>query len=146
MMEVRMKVISVAELVALADRDSRRGDFRVEHDTSPVRVRGEALGNVIWQGRQWAVTDYGLEARDGTYSIDRRRLRQDLPAWSWPQQMGEKDWVDIEDFTTAWLVGLSVHGIQVSKVDVESAVRHTARKKTNENNAASLPHLLPHCE
>jgi hypothetical protein len=33
---------------------------------TPVRVRGDALTQIWWQGKQWAVTQYGIECRDGT--------------------------------------------------------------------------------
>ena len=38
-------------------------------DNTPVPIRGDALPPLLWRGRQWAVTDYGIEALDGTYSL-----------------------------------------------------------------------------
>ena len=79
----------------------------------PVQCRGEALHAVLWRGRQWAVTIYGLEARDGCYAIAADRVAE---VWSpngepaWPLHMSEKIWVDVPDFVTAWLVALSLHG------------------------------------
>jgi hypothetical protein len=40
--------------------------------------RCEPLSEVWWQGRQWAVTAYGLEQRDGTYTIKADRLVEHL--------------------------------------------------------------------
>src|SRR3954452_11966917 len=43
--------------------------------TNPVAIRGKPLRRpLLWQGRRWAVTAYGVEARDGTYFIDKARL------------------------------------------------------------------------
>lgn len=71
--------------------------------TDEIKVRGEELHPVLWQGRQWAVTEYGIEARDGTYAISARRLHEDeRRGWSWHQQMEEKEWVDLADFDTAF--------------------------------------------
>jgi hypothetical protein len=46
----------------------------IVYDKSPVAVRAEPLSEVWWQGRQWAVTAYGIERRDGAYVIEARRL------------------------------------------------------------------------
>jgi hypothetical protein len=40
-----------------------------------VHCRGEGLSQPIyWQGRQWAVTPFGIECRDGTYAIEKERI------------------------------------------------------------------------
>jgi hypothetical protein len=62
-----------------------------------------------WIGRQWAVTAYGLEARDGTYALAADRLLEDLPDYSKILHMAGKEWVDLEDFVTAFLVALTLH-------------------------------------
>jgi hypothetical protein len=36
--------------------------------------------------------------------------------------MGEKNWVDTEDFATAWLVALAMHGVKASGKVVRAAV------------------------
>jgi hypothetical protein len=71
-----------------------------------VTMRGDRLGNIWWRGAQWAVTEDGIERLDGGYVIEKTRL-QELP---WPLHMAGKVWVDIEEFATAWLVGLMLHG------------------------------------
>jgi hypothetical protein len=50
----------------------------VVYATNEVANRCEPLSEVWWQGRQWAVTSYGLECRDGTYFIDAPRIGKDL--------------------------------------------------------------------
>jgi hypothetical protein len=63
---------------------------------------GEALSEPIhWEGSQWAVTDYGVECRDGTYPIEKRALWMSEPEHSWEEHMSEKDWVDLLDFKRA---------------------------------------------
>jgi hypothetical protein len=101
------------------------------HDRSTVELCGDALGEIWWQGRQWAVTDYGLECRDGCYPIEKERLAEDLErGWSWPQQMGEKTWVDLGDFITAWCAALVLHGIDAGPSD---AIREAIRLAIKRN-------------
>jgi hypothetical protein len=80
-----------------------------------VPHRGEALHKIYWQGRQWAVTAYGIERRDGTYAIEAQRLSESIDSkitWLW--HMAQKDDVDLEDFRTAFLVACSIFKISVS--------------------------------
>lgn len=89
----------------------------VVHDPTPVHVRGEELDEIWWQGRQWAVTRYGIECRDGSYAIPRRLLWQP----DWEPHLAEKGWVDIPDFRTAYLVACALHGV---RVDDPRAAKH----------------------
>jgi hypothetical protein len=77
-----------------------------------VRVRGERLHRIHWQGRQWAVTGYGLEKRDGTYAIAKDRLWnsdfEDNHA-GWVRHMGLKIWIDLADFAEALRVARQIH-------------------------------------
>jgi hypothetical protein len=66
-----------------------------------VENRGERLHKIIWQGRQWAATKYGVECRDGSYAIERARLWEEDESYSWVRHMAEKDWVDLKDFAEA---------------------------------------------
>jgi hypothetical protein len=43
-------------------------------DKNYTRLRGQRLSPILWQGGQWAVTAYGIEARDGSYTISKDRL------------------------------------------------------------------------
>ena len=82
----------------------------IEVDTTPVRVLGEEVSPIFWRGRQWAVTEYGIEALDGRYPIEAASLRDGMGEWSWIRQMGAKNWVDMPDFATAFAVALVLHG------------------------------------
>jgi hypothetical protein len=85
-------------------RIERVREFPVIYDPTDVHVRGEALSEpVLWVGRQWAVTAYGVEARDGTYVIESERLNEGGVGGNFPWEchMAAKDWVDVEDFRTA---------------------------------------------
>ncbi len=93
----------------------RRGVERIEIDTEPVRVRGEALDEVWWRGKQWAVTAYGIERLDGTYVVEASEL-SGKPDYLFPMHMATKIWVDVDEFTTAWMVAILLHG-QASAVD-----------------------------
>jgi hypothetical protein len=75
-----------------------------------VELRSEPLDEIWWQGRQWAVTSYGLECRDGTYAIEAHRLwERGCGDWPWPMQISGKGWEDIHDFCTAFIIALSLH-------------------------------------
>jgi hypothetical protein len=77
------------------------------------RVRGESLSEpVVWQGRQWAVTTYGLEKRDGTYQIEANRLWENEENGGWFYQIGLKNWVDVEDFIQAFTLARAHHRSQ----------------------------------
>jgi hypothetical protein len=77
---------------------------------SHVRIRGERLSKpILWQGRQWAVTGYGVEARDGCYAIKRSDLWDNDLRHGWIMHMTEKLWVDLADFTEALRVARRHH-------------------------------------
>lgn len=84
-----------------------------------VRVRGEALHPILWQGEQWAVTEYGIECRNGTYAIAAHRLleiRWGTTQYDWPLHMREKPWVDMADFQRAFAAGcLLHHGVPITQ-------------------------------
>lgn len=83
----------------------------IEHDTTAVVIRGEDLGTILWRGRQWAVTDRGLEKLDGTHFLPKNALADDLSEWSMIRHMGEKtEWLDLEDFVTAFMVAIVLWG------------------------------------
>lgn len=81
------------------------------YDKNSIRQKGDEIGEIIWQGRQWAVTKDGLEARDGGYFIAADRLTETFDSGepSWLMHMGEKTWLDHDDFATAFFVALGVH-------------------------------------
>jgi hypothetical protein len=87
----------------------------IAYDKSEVRNRGEGLSEIWWQGRQWAVTSYGLESRNGRYVIERDRLLQDADTYGWVAHVGKKSWVDTDDFATAYLVAVAMHGERLTK-------------------------------
>lgn len=106
-----------------------RGNAPVVSDTLPVKCRGEDLHPVWWQGRQWSVTAYGIEARDGTYTIAADRLDEGADEHAdlgWPAHICEKDWVDTEDFCTAWLVALAMHGTTLKPGTIRAVLGRAA--------------------
>jgi len=76
-----------------------------------VRVRGEPLHPILWQGKQWAVTDYGLECRDGTYHVAANafwyscnltgEITADQVFVSWWKHLSGKNWCDKDDVDNA---------------------------------------------
>jgi hypothetical protein len=87
--------------------DDQQGDHRPhwglnllispKEDRSMIRTKLTRRQRILWQGRQWLVTTYGIEAKDCSYSIARHRL--DDPYWL--DHMTEKEWVDVDDFAAA---------------------------------------------
>jgi len=98
------------------------GDKPILMDRAEVTVRGDPLSDLWWQGRQWAVTSFGLERRDGTYYIDAHRLAENIDTVGWPLHMTRKAWLDDEDFMTAWCIALAMHGISVTQDQVRGAI------------------------
>jgi hypothetical protein len=95
---------------------SRRDRSVIALSRDPVAVRGDALDEIWWRGRQWAVTAYGIECLDGTYVIEGSWLMGDMEEYPWLRHMAEKIWVDIDEFATAWMIALLLHG-HGAKVD-----------------------------
>ncbi|HEY1474031.1 MAG TPA: hypothetical protein VGF53_08110 [Pseudolabrys sp.] len=62
-----------------------------------VRCISERLHPAHWIGRQWAVTSFGIEKRDGTYPIAFARL----DAIDWISHLAGKMWIDLDDFAEA---------------------------------------------
>jgi hypothetical protein len=72
--------------------------------TNVVRCRGDKLSRVLWQGWEWSVTVYGVECRDGSYSIPAFRLGE-----NWVEHMADKEWVDLVDFSEALRIARHRH-------------------------------------
>jgi hypothetical protein len=64
------------------------------------------------------VTEYGIEAVDGSYPIKKDVLLENLHDRSWLLQMGEKVWVDMNEFATAFMVALVMHGYSPADANV----------------------------
>jgi hypothetical protein len=91
-----------SELKALSARALQITEPPAYESKSDVLVTGEALHEpVYWKGRQWAVTSYGIEARDGKYVIEGRRVWENNDGHGWVEHMEEKTWVDLPDFVEA---------------------------------------------
>jgi hypothetical protein len=86
--------IRVAELTA---RAKRLGTPPAYVSGNYIRPIGERLHPIRWTGRQWAVTSFGVERRDGTYSIHNDRLE----SIEWISHLASKRTVDLEDFAEA---------------------------------------------
>lgn len=99
-----------------------RGEAPIQMDDTPVPLRSDPLDQILWRGRQWAVTKYGLERLDGTYPIDAARLLQDPEQGGFPAHVSRKLWADVDDFLTAWLVALALHGVQASAETVRDMI------------------------
>ena len=99
--EAYMQRRSIAERLA---EEARQLDDPPRYEAgNDVEVAGESLTKPIyWQGRQWAVTPYGVECRNGNYHIEAERIwENDDEYGGWVMHMRTKDWVDLEDFAEA---------------------------------------------
>lgn len=69
---------------------------------------------VYWAGRQWCVTDGGLDTISDDYQIDAVALGHltdgaEEPLAERVRHVCKKTWVDIEDFFAAFAIALDVH-------------------------------------
>jgi hypothetical protein len=113
----------------------------IRSGTNDVELRGDALSEIWWQGRQWAVTSFGIEARNGQYYIESDRLGEHGPEGlpNWPLHVCSKTWVDADDFCTAFIVGLVLHGQPdafAPKQIREATALAIAKKRDNDRFAA----------
>ena len=138
--EVKFQMYSASVLMRMPLRPRpKRGCCRVDMDRRPVKRRGERLHPILWRGRQWAVTTYGVEALDGCYNFEADRLDENLAAehpHSWPEHMARKGWVDVEDFITAWLVAVTLHGVQPEPDLVKKAIARTPTRAAQTGTSA----------
>lgn len=107
-----------------------------------VKSRADRLHPIWWQGKQWAVTSAGIECRDGTYYIAKDRLDQERQGLNntstgmpdWILHTAAKDWVDIDDFATAFIVALVLHGYQ--QAFEPRAIREAVEKAKEQRKEA----------
>lgn len=106
-------------------------------DRTAVPVLGEPLGTIWWRGRQWAVTSTGIEALDGTCVTEKHRLLDTIEHWPWPRQLSRETWCDSDEFATAFMVALVLHGY--SHADSRSLRRHFKKMdRASEDVSAQL--------
>jgi hypothetical protein len=95
-------MITKSDLHSLVARSLQTEEPPAYVSTDQVSLRSEPLTTPIyWTGTQWAVTGYGVECRDGTYSIPANRVWEENGGRGWVQRMKEKDWVKLPDFVEA---------------------------------------------
>lgn len=95
---------------------------------------GDRASEIVWRGRQWIVTDFGLETLGDPfpYEIAAVRLSEgwqgaDESLLAWPMELAGKTWVDYRDFVTAFLVALGVHQEAYAPVDI-ATIRASLRE------------------
>jgi hypothetical protein len=103
----------------------QRGDKPIEIDRTVVQGLGQAPLEIWWRGAQWAVTAFGIECLDGQYHIPKERLLEGIGGdHAWPEHMSEKTWNDNDEFATAWLVAIVMHGYggQITRAQIKQAI------------------------
>ncbi|MFH5927186.1 hypothetical protein [Roseomonas xinghualingensis] len=89
---------------------------------------------------QWKVTDYGIEAADGTYHIPKARLhelRAGTDLYDWPLHMAEKEWVNMDQFLSAFCLALQRH--RMDAYDPDRCIRSEA--KARKDHAAAVAYM-----
>jgi hypothetical protein len=84
-------------------------------------------GDVFTNG-QWSLTESTLRCNEYEYEFELSRLLEtrgsgDDLEYDWPLHMAEKEWVDINAFNLAWLLGACV----MDDFDEEMAMRSCAQ-------------------
>lgn len=92
-------------------RGFREGAITLGQEGRRWKEPADDVGEIWWRSANWAVTDYGLEEIRGRYPIEKSRLMENAPDWSWVAQVTGKEWCSPDEFATAWLVSLAMHGI-----------------------------------
>ena len=87
----------------------------VPESETEVPVLGEELAPVLWQGEQWAVTEYGIEARDGRYQLEAALLNDLAGGYTLMHHMASKGWVDMRDFGMAFAIACAVFEVRFDK-------------------------------
>lgn len=66
---------------------------------------------VLYRGRQWAVTTYGIERLDQQYIIPKKNIKTvHAPYnWDWRRHMSQKDGVNVDDFLDVLQKSLKIH-------------------------------------
>ena len=64
---------------------------------------------VYWYGRQWAVTEYGIECMYYDYAIEKDRLWADEKSYGLVRHMFAKCWIDPCDFAEALRIARHIH-------------------------------------
>src|ERR1035437_1591849 len=113
-----------------------RTKMLIKYDETEIKLRAEALHEIWWQGRQWAVTAFGIERRDGSYPIEANRLQEHHKSkqpYSWIAHMSTKVWTDADDFATAYFVACAMHGCRLTRAEHAMLAEHHAKAKRKEN-------------
>jgi hypothetical protein len=79
--------------------------YELDGEEAPARLSKP----VYWQGRQWAVTAYGLECLTYNYFIEASRLWENEKNHGWVMQIAPKIWSDTCDFAEALRIARHVH-------------------------------------
>jgi hypothetical protein len=88
----------------------------------------EPLHPILWQGKQWVVTEFGLQRSDGRCSYEAKQLAelaQQKDRWPWPLfgtiQRGVGS-TSSDDFVTAWFAALDAHRIFVPTDELRAVI------------------------
>ena len=68
----------------------------------------------------------------GSSAIERERLLE-LPEHSWPEHTAGKIWVDVDEFATAWLIALLLHGYKAKRKDLLDAFGRLPPRRPPKN-------------
>jgi hypothetical protein len=114
----------------------KRGVVKVTHCTCRVRCCGEGLDEAWWTGRQWIVSPFGIERRDGGYAIEAGRLAEGLEKpkdcpYPLLLAVAQESWSDVEDLGTAWLVAIVLHAVKVDARRLKSVIRRLPPTETH---------------
>lgn len=100
-----------------------------------MRQQTREVALVYWQGRQWAVTSYGIESigTPNRVRISRRHLghvAHDMSSYAIVPDVLAHQWLDVSDFWEAWEQSCLWHNECFSEVPLMR--RHGLARRTRE--------------
>jgi len=86
----------------------------------------------LWEGKQWVVTDYGIERRcvEGGYPYEMKKEDLNINGdYISPQHIAGKRWADLDEFILAWFACIVIHKLEIKDVSKVMELVDKARRK-----------------
>lgn len=93
----------------------------MEYDEPAAPENNVKDEDIIWRGRQWCVSTFGLETIKEPYHYDIAKARlgemREPQGVEFLEHMADKTWLDFDDFKEAFLKALDIHKGSYTPID-----------------------------